>query len=508
MSNNLLKLRGSRVFLAAVALGLVGVASSLYAIEQIQGPTEFRFWDRAKAFNGYTLFGAFGTTYLIDMEGKVAHMWPGGGNPKLFDNGHVLTSGRDASGLPALIETDWDGKTAWTYVEKRKDYNPHHDHIRVFNKKLNAPTTMFIANKTVTKEAALAAGFDPKNVTDAGGQMDTLVEVDMKGNVVWEWWFFDHGVQDVDPAKANYVGAGKSIADYPRRLNFNLPGRPLRRDWLHCNSMDYNPDLDQVVVSSVQGEIYVIDHGGTFVAGDPQASIAKAKGPAGDFLYRFGDPARYKQGEPPHILDNWDEASSGTRQLGGVHNAHWIEPGLPGAGHLMFFNNGQYLFERTPQSSIIEINPYLDGSGRDTGKYVNPPDAGYTIEKYHPDTHKLPRQISKQVVWAYRSKSNKGFFSQIGGGGQRLPNGNTLICSDTEGHFFEVTPDGTLVWEYINPTTKDGAMKIMPDELPMVNGVFRAYRYAPDYVAFKGHDLTAKSLITDLPKSAIPVMKN
>ena len=58
--------------------------------------------------------------------------------------------------------------------------------------------------------------------------MDAIVEVDMQGNVVWEWWFFDHVVQDVDPTKPNYVGAGKTIADYPGRINLNLPGRPLQ----------------------------------------------------------------------------------------------------------------------------------------------------------------------------------------------------------------------------------------------------------------------------------------
>jgi hypothetical protein len=72
--------------------------------------------------------------------------------------------------------------------------------------------------------------------------VDTLVEVDLKGNIIWEWRFVDHLIQDFDATKANYVGQGKTLADYPGRLNVNLPGRPLRQDWLHCNSMDYNPD--------------------------------------------------------------------------------------------------------------------------------------------------------------------------------------------------------------------------------------------------------------------------
>jgi hypothetical protein len=82
----------------------------------------------------------------------------------------------------------------------------------------------------------------------------------------------------------------------------------------------------------VQGELYVIDHNGTFIAGDPKASIAKAAGPAGDFLYRFGDPARYAQGDPPKVLENWDSATSGHKQMGGAHDVRWICPGLPGAG--------------------------------------------------------------------------------------------------------------------------------------------------------------------------------
>jgi hypothetical protein len=479
---------------------LIAIGSAL-AAERLQGPTELLFWDKTKAHNGYTLFGAAGTSYLIDMEGKVVRTWNIGTNPRLLDNGNLLDASRDdPSGFQGFQEMDWDGKVVWEYTEKREGYAPHHDWVRIFNRKLNAPTTLYIANKSITREQALAAG---ASRFEDGAQMDAIVEVDMQGKVVWEWWFFDHVVQDVDATKPNFAGAGKSVADYPGRLNLNLPGRPLRRDWLHCNSLDYNAEhaeLDQAVINSVQGELYVIDHGNTFVAGDPAASIAKARGPAGDFLYRFGDPARYKQGDPPRILENWDTATSGHKQMGGSHHAHWIRPGLPGAGHLMVFNNGQYLFERTPQSSILEINPFLDSTGRDTGKYVNPPQAGYREERYDRDTHKSPRAISKQVVWSYRSKSNMGFFSHIGSSGERLANGNTLICSDTEGHLFEVTSDGNLAWEYISPVTREGALKVIPDSLPMTNSVFRAARYTADHPALKGKDLTPKALITDMPQ--------
>jgi hypothetical protein len=474
------------------------LAASATAYERLQGPTELLFHDKDKAFDGYTLFGVAGRTVLLDMKGRVVHTWPIGTNPHLLDNGNVLDASKDdPSGFSGFREVTWDGRTVWEYTETRAGYAPHHDWVRIFNRKLNAPTTLYIANRPISEEQALAAGADPKKGPYRDGQMDAVVEVDMQGRVVWEWWFFDHVVQDVDPAKPNFVGAGKTVADHPGRINLNMPGRPLKRDWLHCNSLDYDAATGHIVINSVQGELYVVDHDGTFVAGDPKAGIAKAAGAAGDFLYRFGDPARYGQGDPPRVLENWDSATSGHKQMGGSHDAHWVKPGLAGAGHLMVFNNGQYLFQRTPQSSVLEINPFLDAKGRDTGGYVNPPDAGYRRETYDKDTHNQPRQISRQVVWSYRSVNSHGFFSHIGSSAQRLPNGNTFICSDTEGHLFEVTADGALAWEYINPITRDGVVKTLGDVLPMTNSVFRAFRYGPEHPGFKGRDLSPQGTITE-----------
>lgn len=463
-------------------------------------PTELRYWDKAKACNGYTLFGAEGTSYLIDMEGNTVNTWPIGTNPRLLENGNLLdVSDEKPVGFSGFRELDWSGNCVWEYSKPQGNCAPHHDFRRIFNKKLNAYTTLYMAEKSISYDEAIAAGCNPDNGPYDGSSMDTIIEVDMDGNVVWQWSFFDHAVQDIDPTKANYVGQGKTIADYPQKLNINLPGRPLQRDWLHCNSLDYNETLDQIIINSVQGEFYVIDHGHTFIPGDAEASIALAASPSGDFLYRFGDPARYEQGDPPSILEDWTQSTTGHKQIGGSHDIQWIRPGLTGSGHFLVFNNGQYLFERTPQSYIFEINGFLDADGNDTGNYVNPPDAGYYM--WEPEdprgTHKQPKKMSNQIVWIYSPKRNTAFFSHIGSGCQRLPNGNTLICADTEGHIFEVTRDGELVWEYINPITSEGEiLEVMSDRPPMTNRVFRAYRYGPDHPALVSKDLTPKGTIT------------
>ena len=453
------------------------------------GATGLLYWDKARACSGYTLFGVNGKSFLLDMKGNILNTWPIGTNPQLLESGNLLDGLRNPDNTyNAFQEMDWEGKVVWDYADNRQGYSPHHDFLRIFNRKLGEYTTLYIAWKSISNDEAIAAGCDPAGAPYDGATIDAIVEVDMAGKVVWEWWFFNHAVQDIDPGKANYAGPGKTAADHPGKLDLNLRGRPVTKDWLHCNSLDYNSELDQIVINAFQGEFYVTDHGGTFFAGDPQRSVAAAAGPAGDFLYRFGDPARYKQGDPPSILKDWTSSTTGNKQLGASHNIQWVKPSLPGQSHFLVFNNGGLLFEKTPQSYVFEIDPFIDAKEVNTGRYVNPPDAGYYT--WNPDnaasTQKQPKLMSNQIVWIYASKSPTAFFSQIISSCQRMDNGNTLICAGTEGHIFEVTPDGTLVWDYINPIDSEHRlMCYVPDSSMGANAIFRAYRYRPDYPGLK-----------------------
>ena len=61
---------------------------------------------------------------------------------------------------------------------------------------------------------------------------------------------------------------------------------------------------------------------------------------------------------------------------------------------------------------------------------------------------------SGEILWRYRTDPATDFWSPVGSGAQRLPNGNTLICAmnwSEPGRLFEVTPEGDIVWEYWNP---------------------------------------------------------
>jgi len=78
--------------------------------------------------------------------------------------------------------------------------------------------------------------------------------------------------------------------------------------------------------------------------------------------------------------------------------------------------------------------------------------------------------LTGHIVWQYAADPPDAFFSPIGSGSQRLPNGNTLICAMNwaqRGRIFEVTPAGEIVWEFWNP-----------EDLAF----YRAVRYSPELI--------------------------
>lgn len=125
----------------------------------------------------------------------------------------------------------------------------------------------------------------------------------------------------------------------------------------------------------------------------------------------------------------------GSGELAGQHS-----PWLTGEGTMLVFDNG---FHRDdgwpPYSRVVEFD--LD---------------------------------SGEIVWTYLDSVRWDFFSALQSSVQRLENGNTLVCEGLTGRVFEITADGTVAWEYVNPfaVTAPGA----PDGI-VSNRMFRALRY-------------------------------
>ncbi len=333
----------------------------------------------------------------------------------------------------------------------------------------------------MTQEQAVAAGADPSIQWDAAP--DGVVEVDMDGNVVWEWWSLDHVVQDKNPNWPNYG----VLAEHPERFNLNW-GSGVSGDFTHQNALDYNRPLDQIVVNNDRmGELYVIDHGGTFVVGDFEASRALAAGPKGDIIFRWGHPWLYGAGEAPSYNTDGDVTSEGDRMLFHHHDTQWIKAGLPGEGNFLIFENGS----RRPgfhRSEILEVNPYA-------GTY---PNSAYLPER-------AAGGPAQQVVWNFTSVQPNSFSSRNISGVQRLANGNTLGVSGRHGHVFQVTPEGEVVWEYIVPIVRGTSEDAEPGEIYKTvmsdtedNSIFTATWIAPGHPGLAGRDLTPQGAITDI----------
>jgi hypothetical protein len=205
-----------------------------------------------------------------------------------------------------------------------------------------------------------------------------------------------------------YIGSGTS----------GKKASPIVPDWTHVNAVAYHAELDQILLSVHEySELWVIDHGTTTAEAAGHTGGKRGKG--GDLFYRWGNPRAYRAG------------TAADRQLFYHHEARWIPRGHPGEGHFLVFNNGA----RRPggnYSSVDELVLPTDGSGG----YVHKPGT-----PYGPD----------RPVWSYTAPTRTDFFARIMSGAQRLPNGNTLICSGTEATVFEVTPAKEVVWKYVVP---------------------------------------------------------
>ena len=57
--------------------------------------------------------------------------------------------------------------------------------------------------------------------------------------------------------------------------------------------------------------------------------------------------------------------------------------------------------------------------------------------------------IAGEIVWSYQHWGS--FFSPSRGSSEKLPNGNVYIAESDSGRLFEVTPEGRVVWEFLNP---------------------------------------------------------
>jgi hypothetical protein len=366
----------------------------------------------AQQWGDYTLYSAqnSNTAYLIDTMDtpNTIHSWTFPSSSKtgyssyLLPGGYILRTiaktGNSFTGGPICGEVqkaDWNGNVVWDYVYSNADSCTHHD------------------IKPMPNGNVLLISYERKSATDvsnAGGNNsiemwpDKIVEIQpvgtSGGNIVWEWHAWDHMCQNVNSAKANFV---TSISAHPELLNIN---NLQAKDWLHVNGVDYNAQLNQIVISShAWSEIFVIDHSTTTAEAASHSGGNSGKG--GDILYRWGNPQNYGGGTAANQVFNI------------VHDAHWVPVGCPKAGYLVGFNNNG----QSNPSSYVDL--------------INSPVNGYT--------YTLSGSAYSPANYSWRH-IGLGHTSNMGGS-QQLPNGNMLITIALAGLVYEIDSNQNVLWQ-------------------------------------------------------------
>lgn len=431
------------------------------------------------AFDGYTLVAPTGATrtHLIDNCGRIINEWVSeyraGESAYLLEDGSLLRTCRLSSdifnggGIGGRIERfDWSGDLVWSVNIADSSRHHHHDMTLLPNGHL-----VLLAWEYKSPEEVAAVG----RVAEGELWPPVLIEIDPAGaeggDIVWEWHAWDHLVQNVNPNLDNFGEPSefwqRFDVNHIQNVSGGFPGGGSGGDWFHCNAVTHHPGRDQLMLNSRNwNEFYIIDHNTT---------SAEAAGPAGDLLYRWGNPAAYGRGE------------ASDRLLFQQHDPHWLldeGPATSGGdpnNTVLLFNNGNGR-PGGNGSTVDELTLPWDAA---TGTYATPTPGGTDAF--------LPAALD----WSWPENIGPDFFSPNISGAQRLPNGNTLICEGNQGHLFEIDANGETAWEYTTAYNQFGAIDQF--DSPFGNSTFRAYRYSPDFPGLEGVDLTPGPVVEGNP---------
>lgn len=408
-----------------------------------------------QAMDGYTLYESGNTAVLIDNCGHLLHEWNDVAaqyHPKLLPNGNIIyieSFSRD------IIEKDWNDNTINKLSINSSNIFLDYEVIIMPN-----GNYLCLARKSFSQSQFESIGYNYGSTQGDGignpSQVDMVVEVDRNsGDIVWQWNITDHVIQERDPSKGNFG----VVADHPELLNMDAIAT---YDWTFqesfmINGFDYNSELDQIVLSiRKMSEIAIIDHSTTTAEAAGHSGGNSGKG--GDILYRWGNPKNYGQGD------------ASDRELYFQHNPNWIKYGQL-KGNIIMYNNGLNR-PGTNYSAVPIINTQVDVNG------------DYTVQGngvYSPEEPDLEYSPVPDGLGYY------GFYSGYTSAAKILANGNVLVTVGGDDEVFEMTPDGSVVWVY---------------ELYDSNLTFRVEKYALDYPAFDGRDLTAGDVL-EFPPSTI-----
>src|SRR6056297_1412142 len=246
----------------------------------------------------------------------------------------------------------------------------------------------------------------------ANGGNDGIMELAPDGTELWRfedprihhdaWWRNDGGYdvpgwEPLAAALSAQIQGGAFHPDDPQRIwgdvIFRIGRDGSRRTvWRAADHLDPATDvicpLDNRKEWTHMNSLRVTRDGHWLVSFRTTSTVALLDGSSGRVLWQWG-PGHTSHQHDVRELDN---------------------------GNLLLFDNGVHRSRAPAYARILEIDP-----------------------------------ATREIVWQYTDRVILAFQSFMGGGAQRLSNGNTFITEAASGRLFQVTPEGETVWEWVNP---------------------------------------------------------
>jgi outer membrane protein assembly factor BamB len=282
-------------------------------------------------------------------------------------------------------------------------------------------------------------------LADFEGFGGSMQEIDWDGNVIWQYQdpYLHHAphrtkegntlalkwvkVPEEIAAKVQggYAGTEREGVMWGDAIQEITPKGEIAWEWIGHEHLDPLVDISCPICPRSEwthaNAVIELPDGNVLASFMETNTIATIDKKTGDIIWRWGGPeGELAHQHSPKVLDN---------------------------GNILVFDNGLHPRGMARGSSrIIEIKPSSD-----------------------------------KMVWSFGGWLESYFYSSTMGSCQKLPNGNIFICESNRGRLFELSPDGVLVWEFVNYLPSYETIPSKSGSCP----VFCAYRYGVDYSGLK-----------------------
>ena len=281
-------------------------------------------------------------------------------------------------------------------------------------------------------------------VKGLGGSSSSLIEMDWDSEIVWEYKdpMLHHDYtrlpngntgallfKELDEDISRQVKGGHPREDDPKTILGDVireigTGGETVNEWEIYSELDFDEDvicpLEHRREWTHANSLNLMPNGDFLVSFRNISTVGIISRETGEFVWKWG-PGNVFHQHHPTVLEN---------------------------GNILIFDNGSHS-QGMDRSRVIEVNP-----------------------------------VTNEIEWEYTETPALALYSFHISSAERLDNGNTLICEGAFGRIFEVTKNGRVVWEYINPFYAPDLRSGDP-----TNMVFRAHRYSPEHPSLEGRDL-------------------